>query len=239
MLIYLFFSFILLVNNEKSYIFVVSIRCEHVDNREIVILIVELIILSRVCIIKEIMKVTLKDITMMQSGIYMKTDSQGEVRYLQVKDVDPESRLDYTQVATVINTGINDKHWLKKGDLLFAAKGGSNYCILYEGAERSTIASSSFIIIRPITSDVLPEFLCCFLNTPSILVMLKSAAVGTGIQVIPQSVIGEIQLDIPSIEVQKLVVEMDQLRRESECIRSEINELKQSLQDQLLMDSLK
>ena len=56
---------------------------------------------------------------------------------------------------------------------------------------------------------------------------------------IPQSVIGEIQLDIPSIEVQKLVVEMDQLRRESECIRSEINELKQSLQDQLLMDSLK
>lgn len=69
----------------------VSIRCEHVDNREIVILIVELIILSRVCIIKEIMnkKVTLKDITMMQSGIYMKTDSQGEVRYLQVKDVDP------------------------------------------------------------------------------------------------------------------------------------------------------
>lgn len=116
MLIYLFFSFILLVNNEKSYIFVVSIRCEHVDNREIVILIVELIILSRVCIIKEIMnkKVTLKDITMMQSGIYMKTDSQGEVRYLQVKDVDPESRLDYTQVATVINTGINDKHWLKK-----------------------------------------------------------------------------------------------------------------------------
>ena len=69
--------------------------------------------------------------------------------------------------------------------------------------------------------------------------MLKSAAVGTGIQVIPQSVIGEIQLDIPSIEVQKLVVEMDQLRRESECNRSEIKELKQSLQDQLLMDSLK
>ena len=72
-------------------------------------------------------KVTLKDITMMQSGIYMKTDSQGEVRYLQVKDVDPESRLDYTQVATVINTGINDKNWVKKCDLLFAAKGGNNF----------------------------------------------------------------------------------------------------------------
>ena len=43
--------------------------------------------------------------------------------------------------------------------------------------------------------------------------MLKNAAVGTGIQVIPQSVMGEIQLDIPSIEVQRLVVEMDRLRK--------------------------
>ena len=59
-------------------------------------------------------KVTLKDIAIMQSGIYMKTDSQGEVRYLQVKDVNSENKLDYTQIATVINTGINDKHWLKK-----------------------------------------------------------------------------------------------------------------------------
>lgn len=85
-----------------------------------------------------------------------------------------------------------------------------NYCIQYEGTERSTIASSSFIIIRPVISNILPEFLCCFLNTSSILGMLKNAAVGTGIQVIPQSVMGEIQLDIPSIEVQRLVVEMDQ-----------------------------
>jgi restriction endonuclease S subunit len=170
-------------------------------------------------------KVTLKDIAIMQSGIYMKTDSQGEVRYLQVKDVNSENKLDYTQIATVINTGIN--------------KGGSNYCIQYEGTERSTIASSSFIIIRPVISNILPEFLCCFLNTSSILGMLKNAAVGTGIQVIPQSVMGEIQLDIPSIEVQRLVVEMDRLRKEGECIRSEIDILKQSLQDQLLMDSLK
>ena len=184
-------------------------------------------------------KVTLKDIAIMQSGIYMKTDSQGEVRYLQVKDVNSENKLDYTQIATVINTGINDKHWLKNGDLLFAAKGGSNYCIQYEGTERSTIASSSFIIIRPVISNILPEFLCCFLNTSPILGMLKNAAVGTGIQVIPQSVMGEIQLDIPSIEVQRLVVEMDRLRKEGECIRSEIDILKQSLQDQLLMDSLK
>lgn len=181
----------------------------------------------------------LKEIAILQSGIYMKTDSEGDVRYLQVKDINPQNQVDYDKLVTVMNIGISDKHWLKNGDLLFAAKGASNYCIMYEGTERSTIASSSFIIIRPIVSDVLPEFLCCFFNTPSILGMLKNSAVGTGIQVIPQSVVGEIRLDIPPLEVQKLIVEMDRLRRESEYIRSEINDLKHSLQDQLLMDSLK
>lgn len=184
-------------------------------------------------------RVALKEITAMQSGIYMKTDSEGEVRYLQVRDINPENRLDYEQVATVTDTGINDKHWLREGDLLFAAKGASNSCVLYEGTERNAIASSSFIIIRLVTDKVLPKYLCCFLNTPSVLGMLKNAAVGTGIQVIPQSVIGEIQFDIPSMEVQELVIEMDRLRKESEHIRNEINELKRSLQDQLLMDSLK
>lgn len=41
------------------------------------------------------------------------------------------------------------------------------------------------------------------------------------------------------MQTQQLIVQMDQLRREGESIYSEINELKRSLQEQLLMDSLK
>lgn len=175
----------------------------------------------------------------MQSGIFMRTDPEGEVKYLQVKNINPANQLDYNQIAMVKNTGINGKHWLKKDDLLFAAKGTSNYCLLYDGSAGNIVASSSFIIIRLMKEDVLPEFLCCFLNTPSILEKLKNSAVGTGIQVIPQSVLGDIQLDIPSLEVQKAIIELNRLRKESESIHNEINELKRSLQNQLLMDSLK
>ena len=95
------------------------------------------------------------------------------------------------------------------------------------------------MIIRIISKDILPEFLCCFLNTPSVLNKLKKSSVGTGIQVIPQSVLSDLQIGIPSMQTQQLIVQIDQLRREGESIYSEINELKRSLQEQLLMDSLK
>ena len=122
---------------------------------------------------------------------------------------------------------------------MFAAKGASNYCFLYDGLVEKMVASSSFIIIRIISKDILPEFLCCFLNTPSVLNKLKKSSVGTGIQVIPQSVLSDLQIGIPSMQTQQLIVQMDQLRREGESIYREINELKRSLQEQLLMDSLK
>ena len=79
----------------------------------------------------------------------------------------------------MVDRGIGDQYWLRKNDLLFAAKGASNYCFLYDGVVEKMVASSSFIIIRIISKDILPEFLCCFLNTPSVLNKLKKSSVGT------------------------------------------------------------
>lgn len=175
----------------------------------------------------------------MQPGIYMKTEPEGSTKYLQVKDINPEYGLDYSQIAMVEDTGISGRHLLRKDDLLFAAKGASNYCVLYDGSESKIIASSSFIIIRLLTEKILPEYLCCYLNTPTILEGLKSSSVGTGIQMIPQSVLAGIELDIPSLKVQRHVVRINQLRREGEYIQREISELKCRLQDQLIMNSFK
>ena len=177
--------------------------------------------------------------TIMQSGIYMKTDPEGEVKYLQVKDINGENEIDYSHTARVKDTGTSHKYYLRKDDLLFAAKGASNYCFLYDGSKGNIIPSSSFIIIHITSKKILPEFLCCYLNTPSILSKLKNSSVGTGIQMIPQSVIGDLQLEIPSMEVQQLIVQIDRLIKKSEKLHNKINTLKRNLQDQLLMDSLK
>lgn len=178
----------------------------------------------------------LGEVTSMQSGIYLKTDPEGEISYLQVKDVLPGNEIDYDRLAMVRRGEVESRHFLRANDLLFAAKGASNFCFLYDGGEKGVVASSSFIVIRIKSKEVLSEFLCCFLNSPSVLGRLKDSSVGTGIQVIPQSVLGKLEVALPPVEVQRLLVEIDCLRKEGEHIQEQINELKRSVQDYLLVD---
>ena len=42
----------------------------------------------------------ISDIAMMQSGIYMKSDPAGDIKYLQVKDINPGSKPDYSRINT-------------------------------------------------------------------------------------------------------------------------------------------
>lgn len=172
----------------------------------------------------------------MQSGIYLKTDPEGEISYLQVKDILSGDEIDYDRLAAVRREEVESRHFLRANDLLFAAKGASNFCFLYDGGEKGVVASSSFIVIRIKSKEVLPEFLCCFLNSPSVLGQLKDSSVGTGIQVISQSVLGKLEVALPPVEVQQLLVEIDCLRKEGERIQEQINELKRSVQDCLLVD---
>ena len=42
----------------------------------------------------------ISDIAMMQSGIYMKSDPAGDIKYLQVKDINPRSKPDYSRIRS-------------------------------------------------------------------------------------------------------------------------------------------
>lgn len=48
----------------------------------------------------------ISDIAMMQSGIYMKSDPAGDIKYLQVKDINPRSKPDYSRITTVVDRGL-------------------------------------------------------------------------------------------------------------------------------------
>lgn len=56
----------------------------------------------------------ISDIAIMQSGIYMKSDPAGDIKYLQVKDINPGSKPDYSRITTVKNRGIGGQYWLRK-----------------------------------------------------------------------------------------------------------------------------
>jgi restriction endonuclease S subunit len=130
------------------------------------------------------MKVTLKDITNIQTGLFAKLLGEGDVIYLQVKHFDEEGKLQ----AWRFTFCLCKKHLLK-GDVLFAAKGTKNFAAVFENHNQPSVASTSFFVIRLTDKKVLPQYLAWFLNSHPAQTLLKGQAIGTSIPSISKQVL--------------------------------------------------
>ncbi len=185
------------------------------------------------------MRVKIENIADIQSGLYLKTEPDGDVVYLQIKDFDSNGRLIFNPEPLIKDNGKLSNHLLFEGDLLFAAKGTSNFCTVYKKEIGKAVATSSFFVLRIIEPRILPDFLCWFLNTPGILKILKSSAVGSSIPSITKSMIGDIEFEIPSIEKQRLLVDISNLQVREEELYKSISYQKKALTDRILFETIK
>lgn len=160
--------------------------------------------------------VKIKDIAEIQSGIYLKVAPNPNVYYLQVNDFDNEGNVLQTTKPTVVADAKNSKHFLKSGDLLFAAKGSKNFCaIIQREYEGNSIASSSFLVLRVNANNtVLPEFLRWYLNLSANLQKLSVSAVGTSMPSITKAMLEDVDINIPPSDIQRKIVEVAELQKQ-------------------------
>ena len=149
------------------------------------------------------MIVKLKEITTISSGVYKKEYPVGDVLYLQIKDMKAVAGTKWKLKPTLPNTASLAKHLLNDRDLLFAAKGLTNYCAIYYKETGPAVASTSFYIIRlKYNAGILPEFLCWYLNSPAVLNALqKKSYVGT-IPLITKGMLEETIIQVPNLNFQ-------------------------------------
>ena len=171
------------------------------------------------------------------SGAYIKIVPEGEIKYLQVNDFNDEKESSFATIDLDYKT---QRHLLKDGDILFAAKGDYNFSIIYCTRMGASVASSSFLVIRINDKAVVnPEYLCWFLNKKDTLSILKNHAVGTAIQSIGKSVVGNCEIDIPPMLVQKMVVEVANLQQQELLLYREIAKKRELLTQKQIMEIIK
>ncbi len=185
------------------------------------------------------MKTKLKYITNIKTGIFKKPVQQGEIVYLQAKHFDENGEIAETLYPDLnANSKIN-KHILKKGDVLFAAKGTRNFAALYENDEPPAVASTSFFVIRLHDKNVLPGYLVWFLNHPSIQTLLKGHARGTSMASISKAVLSDLEIPLPDLKRQELVLKIFKLRNEEKKLKQQIESLKEKEIQNLLINAIK
>ena len=181
------------------------------------------------------MRVSIKDIASIQTGLFAKPLVLGDVVYLQSKYFDEQGNLIASLHPDLLIEDISQKHLLRAGDVLFAAKGTKNFATVYEEHNLPAVASTSFFVIRFSSSEVLPEYLSWFLNNPNTQIALKAQAMGTSIPSISKSVLEQLEIPIPSIEKQKSVVSISKLLIQEKAIQVKLETLRdKKIQHQII-----
>jgi restriction endonuclease S subunit len=184
------------------------------------------------------LKTELRHIANIQTGVFAKPVAKGEIAYLQPKYFDELGKLTTKLEPDLNATGISEKHILKQGDVLFAAKGSKNFAAHFDLEDMFAAASTSFFVIRITDRSILPEYLTWFLNHPTTMKFLKSFARGTSIASISKEVLDGLEIIIPSLERQELIYKIDDLRSKETYIRMKLLSLKQALNQQQLYNAL-
>ncbi len=186
------------------------------------------------------MDIKIKNIARIRSGIYQKDSPDEDTLYLQVKDYNQNGELKKDEIKSSIKKEDKVKsHLLYDGDLLFAAKGTSNFCALYNINIGEAVASSSFFVIRVSSPIIAPEYLCWYLNTPKILGQLKANAVGSSTPSITKPMLEELEISIPSIEKQRAIVTFSELQDKEVDLHLRIAQKKKELTDHILNKIIK
>jgi len=183
------------------------------------------------------LKTTLKHIASIQTGVFAKPVPDGEVIYLQAKHFDEVGQISAELHPDLMADAIAERHLLRLGDVLFAAKGTKNFAALYN-IDEPAVASTSFFVIRlqeVYKQMILPEFLVWLMNHPAAQAYLKGQAMGSSIASISKGVLEELEILIPSIQKQQLILNISKLRNKEIALRQKIESLRdKQIQQQII-----
>ena len=173
------------------------------------------------------MKITLKEIANIQTGLFAKTVTGGKIVYLQAKDFDENGKLKSKLHPDLMEGEIAEKHLLKADDVLFAAKGTKNFAAVYESHNPPCVASTTFFVIRLHDQRILAEYLTWYINNPNTQKLLKGKAMGSSIASISKTVLEELEVSIPDLKTQQAIVKISELRQKEKELMQQIDKLKE------------
>ena len=179
------------------------------------------------------------DIAMVRSGYPFRTrleaDPQGNAFVLQMKDVSPNAAAD---IAGAILTLVKAPaaHRLRVGDVVLKGR-GSTHCAVVEEVPASLplVAAAPIFVLRADRQKVEPAFLRWLLNHPSTQARLSATAVGTYVPTVTKALIEALEVDVPPLETQRLIVEVATLADRERELLNKISQMRTDATNQLLL----
>jgi restriction endonuclease S subunit len=156
-------------------------------------------------------EIYLKDIVEVITGYTFRTALQGKdnasLFVLQAKNISDNSIVDEDGLDGIDFENYWSKAIVKKGDVVISSKGSFRAGVINFGL-KNTIAASSVYILRPNSSNVIPEYLAIFFNSQKGQKQISEKATGAVINTILRKDLENIAVALPDLKTQKKIVEL-------------------------------
>jgi len=167
----------------------------------------------------------------------LETDAGGDVAVIQMKDIDDANLLHPEGLARVQMPDLKDRHLVQEGDLLFRSRGVTNSAALVGGGLGRAVLAAPMLLIRPKTEVVEPAYLQWFINHPATQAVLAGQAAGTAVKMIGKRVLDDLQVVLPPLEKQRLIVEVARLASREAALLEELRGRRKALLEGILLRS--
>lgn len=146
--------------------------------------------------------------------------SESGVPAIQLRDLRGEDEYDPAEAPRFALGESIDRYRAGAGDVLFRSRGEQNTAIAVKPESKSwAVAILPLLILRPRRDLLDPQYLAWFINQPTSQRYFDSCAYGQSLRMIPKPCLARLEIPLPDLKTQRLVVDIDRLaRRESDLL---------------------
>lgn len=167
-------------------------------------------------------------------------DPEGNTGILRLGAVDYDTRtIDWAERMRVFDYEPGTHHFLRDGDVLIVGRGAKRTAFLVEAPPDRTVADRTFFVARPDPERVVPAFLAWYLNERRAQHYLQSHSRGTNIQTIKKSALERLPVQVPPLDTQERIADIQALVRREHKLLSEWMERRAELAQGLMRRHLK
>ena len=174
------------------------------------------------------MKIKLKNIASIRSGFSfrarLETMETGLVAVIQMKDLTSANLVCCDELVKVDMDTPKEHHLVRPGDLIFRSRGLTSTSALLVDDPGVAVLSAPLLRIRIANNSILPEYLNWYISQPPAQSYFASCSSGTALKMISKQSLENLELFVPSIARQRLVVEMASLAAEEQRILKTLTE---------------
>ncbi len=179
------------------------------------------------------MKYLLKEIARVQMGLSFRSriepEADGNIAVIQMRDLTVRGKLGRHNLVKVKMNGINDRHLVRRKDLIFRSRGKTTNATIIDKEIEFAVVAAPLLRIRVTSKNILPEYLCWFVNQKAAQGFLHSRATGTAMVMIGKSALDGLQVPLPTLENQEHIVALADWSEKEQWLMRDVAERKAKL----------